>query len=343
MFCHDIGIDLGTCNTLVYVKGEGITICEPSVVAISKRTNTVLLKGEAVGERAKRMVGRTPANIVAVRPLKDGVIADFDVTEAMLHYFIHKVHRSAWARPRVVISVPSGITGVERRAVKEAAKRAGADKVFLVEEPKLAAIGCGLPIAEPIGSMIIDIGGGTTEVAVISMADMVHCESLRVAGDELDEAIANYMKRHHNLVIGETTAEQIKLRIGSAYPLEEELEMEVMGRDQVRGLPRAVTVKSEEIREAIKEPVDAIVGAVLNALEKTPPELAGDIYTRGITMAGGGALLRGLDRLIEKETRGIPVRVADDPLRAVARGTGLVLEDIDNLGRALEGEDDDLD
>ncbi len=343
LFSHDMGIDLGTCNTLVYVKGEGITLCEPSVVAVRKGTNRVLLKGEAVGERAKRMVGRTPANIVAIRPLKDGVIADFDITEAMLTYFIRKVHnQSAWVHPRVVISVPSGITEVERRAVRNAAERAGAREVFLVEEPKAAAIGVGLPIAEPTGSMIVDIGGGTTEVAVISMADMVHCESLRTAGDEMDEAIATYMKRQHNLVVGETTAERIKIELGSAYPLDEELSLEVMGRDQVRGLPRAVKIRSEDIREALKEPVDAIVGAVLNALEHTPPELAADIYSRGIMLAGGGALLRGLDRLLNKETRGIPTHVADDPLRAIARGTGMVLEDIDRLWPALQSEQDEL-
>jgi len=343
LFSHDIGIDLGTCNTLVYVKGEGITLCEPSVVAVRKGTNRVLLKGEAVGERAKRMVGRTPANIVAIRPLKDGVIADFDITEAMLTYFIRKVHNhNAWVHPRVVISVPSGITEVERRAVRNAAERAGAREVFLIEEPKAAAIGVGLPIAEPTGSMIVDIGGGTTEVAVISMADMVHCESLRIAGDEMDEAIMSYMKRQHNLVVGEITAERIKIELGSASPLDEEITMEVMGRDQVKGLPRAVTIRSEDIREALKEPVDAIVGAVLNALENTPPELAADIYARGIMLAGGGALLRNLDRLIHKETRGIPVHVAADPLRAVARGTGMVLENIDMLRPALRGDEEDF-
>ncbi len=343
LFSHDMGIDLGTCNTLVYVKGEGITLCEPSVVAVRKGTNRVLLGGEAVGERAKKMVGRTPANIVAIRPLKDGVIADFDITEAMLTYFIRKVHnQNAWVRPRVVISVPSGITEVERRAVRNAAERSGARDVFLIEEPKAAAIGVGLPIAEPTGSMIVDIGGGTTEVAVISMADMVHCESLRIAGDEMDDAITTYMKRQHNLVVGETTAEKIKIELGSAAPLDEELTLEVMGRDQVKGLPRAVTIRSEDIREALKEPVDAIVTAVLNALERTPPELAADIYTRGIMLAGGGALLRGLDKLLHKETRGIPVHVADDPLRAVARGTGMVLEDIDRLWPALRSDQEEL-
>jgi rod shape-determining protein MreB len=338
LFSHDIGIDLGTCNTLVYVRGEGITLCEPSVVAVSKKDNRVLLNGQAVGERAKKMVGRTPANIVAIRPMKDGVIADFEITEAMLSYFIHKVHNQStwWVCPRVVISVPSGITEVEQRAVINSAERAGARKVYLIEEPMAAAIGVGLPIDEPIGSMIVDIGGGTTEVAVISMMGMVVCKSLRIAGDELDEAIGAYIKRQHNLVIGDTTAEKIKIGIGSAAPLDEELSMEVMGRDQVKGLPRAITIRSEEVREAMKEPIDAIVAAVLEALERTPPELAGDIYTNGIVLAGGGALLRGLDRLISKETRGIPVHVADDPLRAVARGCGMFIEGIEDYAQYLD-------
>lgn len=343
LFSHDMGIDLGTCNTLVYVRGQGITLYEPSVVAISKRTNKVLLNGQAVGDRAKKMVGRTPGNIVAVRPLKDGVIADFEMTEAMLSYFIRKVHNfSSWVHPRIVISVPSGITEVEQRAVKISAERAGARRVWLIEEPMAAAIGVGLPIDEPVGNMIVDIGGGTTEVAVISMMGMVYCRSIRIAGDELDEAISTYMKRQHNLVVGETTAEKIKLEIGSAAPLEEELSMQVMGRDQIKGLPRSVTIRSEEIREAMKEPIDQIISAVLETLENTPPELAGDIYTNGITLAGGGALLRGLDRLIQKETRGIPVHIPEDPLRAVARGTGLFIEGIEDYGRYLESYYNDM-
>jgi rod shape-determining protein MreB and related proteins len=341
LFSHDMGIDLGTCNTLVYVRGEGIVLSEPSVVAVQRGTNRVLLQGQAVGERAKRMVGRTPSNIVAVRPVKNGVIADFEITEAMLSYFIQRVHNyHSWVHPRIVISVPSGITEVEKRAVKIAAERAGARRVYPIEEPMVAAMGVELPIDEPTGSMIVDIGGGTTEVAVISMFGMVVSQSLRTAGDAVDEAIVNHLKRQHNLVIGEPTAERIKLEIGSAFALEEELSCEVMGRDQVRGLPRSVTVRSEDIREAIKEPLDAIVGTVLSTLEATPPELAGDIYARGIVLAGGGALLRGIDKLISKETR-IPVYVADDPLRAVVRGTGLVLED-DEILHALDSRNSEL-
>lgn len=339
LFSHDMGIDLGTCNTLVYVRGQGVVLCEPSVVAVWRGTNEVLNNGQAVGIRAKKMVGRTPGNIVAVRPLKDGVIADFEITEAMLSYFIRKVHNHhSWVRPRVVISVPSGITEVEKKAVHISAERAGARKVYIIEEPIAAAIGVGMPIDEPVGNMIVDIGGGTTEVAIISMLGMVGFESLRIAGDELDEAIINYMKRQHNLVIGESTAERIKIEVGSAYALEEELTTEVMGRDQVKGLPRSLTIRSEEIREAIKEPIDQIVTSVLNTLESAPPDLAGDIYTRGIFLAGGGAMLRGLDKLITKETRGIPVHIPEDPLRAVVRGTGIFLEEIDQLGPALESQ-----
>ncbi len=337
LFSHDMGIDLGTCNTLVYVKGKGISLSEPSVVAVWKGTNNIVGNGTAVGERAKKMVGRTPGNIVAVRPLKAGVIADFQITKAMLAYFINQVHNHSYlSRPRMAISVPSGITEVENRAVKESAIRAGAREVFLIEEPMAAAMGVGLPINEPTGNMIVDIGGGTTEVAVISMMGMVEASSLRVAGDDLDEAIINYLKRQHNLVVGEATAERVKIDIGSAAPLDEELTTEIMGRDQVKGLPRSIKLRSEEIREALKEPVEQIVTTVLNCLEKTPPELAGDIYSRGIVLAGGGALLRGLDRLIAKETRGIPVHVAEDPLRAVVRGTGVFLEEIDSLGAGLD-------
>lgn len=341
-FSHDMGIDLGTCNTLVYIRGEGIVLNEPSVVAVSKKDRRVLLKGQAVGERAKRMVGRTPGNFMAIRPIKDGVIADFEMTEAMLKYFIGKVHNfSSWAKPRVVISVPSGITEVEKRAVRESAENAKARKVWIITEPMAAAIGIGLPIDEPIGNMLVDIGGGTTEVAVISMMGMVHSKSIRTAGDEMDEAIMNYLRRQYNFIVGEATAERIKIAVGSAYPLEQEKTVEVMGRDQVKGLPRSITVRSEEIREALKEPLDQIVGAVIETLENTPPELAGDIYANGIAMAGGGALLRGIDRLINKETRGIPVHVAEDPLKAVARGTGLFIEGIEDFEEFLDSGEDE--
>lgn len=337
LFSHDMGIDLGTCNTLVYVCGKGIALSEPSVVAVWKGTTDVLNYGQAVGDKAKKMVGRTPGNIVAIRPLKDGVIADYKITEAMLKYFIQQVHNHhSWVRPRVAISVPSGITEVEKQAVTISALGAGARKVYTIEEPMAAAIGSNMPIDEPVGNMIVDIGGGTTEVAIISMMGMVEYESLKIAGDKLDEAIINYMKRQHSLVIGEATAERIKIEVASAFPLEQELSCEVMGRDQVKGLPRSITIRSEEVREAIKEPIDQIINSILNTLEAAPPDLAGDIYTRGIYLAGGGALVRGLDKLITKETRGIPVHIADDPLRAVVRGTGLFIEDIDHFGPALE-------
>src|ERR687892_1277975 len=294
----DIGIDLGTANTLVYVKDQGIVLREPSVVAVQAGTNRVL----AVGDEAKRMLGRTPANIVAVRPLKDGVIADFEVTEAMLRHFITKVHnRRVRVRPRVVIAVPSGITEVEKRAVRESATHAGAREVYLIEEPMAAAIGVGLPVQDPAGNMIIDIGGGTTEVALISLSGIVFSRSVRVAGDELDEAIVQYMKRAYNLMIGERTAEEIKIRIGSAYPLEQELTMEVKGRDLSAGLPKTLTVRSEEIREALKEPLTSILESVRITLERCPPELSADLVDRGIVMAGGGSLLRGIDRLVAEE------------------------------------------
>ncbi len=339
MISKDMGIDLGTCNTLVSVRGEGIVLSEPSVVAVRKGTHMVLLDGNAVGETAKQMLGKTPGSITAIRPLKDGVIADFEITEAMLSYFIRKVHGRSWAnRPRVVIAIPSGITAVEKRAVKHSALRAGArpGNVFTIEEPMAAAIGVGLPVTEPIANMIVDIGGGTTEVAVISLGGIVTSQSIRVAGDEMDEAIIDHMKRTYNLLIGEATAEKIKIEIGSAYPLDEEKVKDVKGRDLIAGLPRVATVQSEEIREALKEPVDAIVGAVKMCLERTAPELAADLIDRGITMCGGGALLRGLDRVVAKET-GLPVHVADDPLTAVARGTGDVLEQIAKLRGTLEG------
>ena len=321
---NDIGIDLGTATTLVYVKGEGIVLREPSVVAVERGTSNVL----AVGEEAKRMLGRTPGNIIAIRPMKDGVITDFEITEAMLRHFINKVRRRRFqVRPRIVIAIPSGITEVEKRAVKESAERAGAKQVFLIEEPIAAAIGVGLPIQEPVGNMIIDIGGGTTEMAVISLAGTVFSKSIRIGGDEMDEAIIEYLKKTYNLLVGERTAEEIKIKIGSAYPLEEEMTMEVRGRDLVAGLPKTVTVTSEEIREALQEPVRAIVEITKISLERTPPELAADLIEHGIVMAGGGSLLKGLDKLISEET-GLPVFVADDPLTAVANGTGKVLNEI---------------
>jgi len=326
LFSNDIGIDLGTANTLVYVRDHGIVLREPSVVAVQAGTNKVL----SVGDEAKRMLGRTPANIVAVRPLKDGVIADFEVTEAMLRHFIRKAHgRRGFFRPhpRVVIAVPSGITEVEKRAVKESALRAGAREVHLIEEPMAAAIGCGLPVQEAAGNMIVDIGGGTTEVALISLAGIVFSRSVRVAGDELDEAIMQYMKRAYNLMIGERTAEEIKIKIGSAYPMETETTMEVKGRDLVAGLPKTLTITSQEVREALLEPISTIVESVRVTLERCPPELSADLVDRGLVLAGGGALLRGLDKLLSEET-GLPVHVAEDPLSAVAEGTGRALQEI---------------
>jgi rod shape-determining protein MreB len=322
-FSRNMGIDLGTANTLVHVTGKGILIREPSVVALDINSHTVL----EVGEEAKRMLGRTPGHIIAIRPLKDGVIADFDQTEKMLRYFISKVNRRrAWDRPQVVVGIPSGVTEVERRAVLDATKKAGAGYAFLIEEPMAAAIGAGLPVAEPTGSMIVDIGGGTTEVAVISLSGIVTSRSIRVAGDEIDEAIGNYIRRQYNLTIGDRTAEESKLAIGSAYPLAQELSMTVRGRDLISGLPRAAQITSEEIREAIAEPVGEIVEAVKLALEATPPELAADIMDQGIVLAGGGALLRGLDQLIAAETA-MPVHIAPDPLSCVALGAGAVLEE----------------
>ncbi|MEW6101441.1 MAG: rod shape-determining protein [Candidatus Omnitrophota bacterium] len=324
LLSNDIGIDLGTASTLVYVKGEGIVISEPSVVAIERSTSRVL----AVGSEAKRMLGRTPGNIVAIRPMKDGVITDFEITEAMLRYFIRKVRKGRFQlTPRIVIAIPSGITEVERRAVKESAERAGAREVFLIEEPIAAAIGVGLPIQEPIGNMIIDIGGGTTEIAVISLAGTVFSKSIRIGGDEMDEAIIEYLKKTYNLMVGERTSEDIKIKIGSAYPLDEEMSLEVKGRDLVSGLPKIVTITSEEIRESLQEPLRAILEIAKISLERTPPELAADLIDHGIVMAGGGSLLRGLDKLISEET-GLPVHVAEDPLTAVANGTGKVLDEI---------------
>ena len=321
---NDIGIDLGTATTLVYVKGEGVVLREPSVVAVRRGTSHVL----AVGEEAKRMLGRTPGNIVAIRPMKDGVITDFEITEAMLRHFIKKVSRRRFqVQPRIVIAIPSGITEVEKRAVKEAAERAGARDVILIEEPVAAAIGVGLPIQEPIGNMIIDIGGGTTEIAVISLKGIVFSKSIRIGGDEMDEAVIEYLKKTYNLLVGERTSEDIKIKIGSAYPLEEEMTLEVKGRDLIAGLPKTVTITSEEIREALQEPIRAILEITKMSLERTPPELAADLIDQGIVMAGGGALLRGLDKLIAEET-GLPVHVADDPLTAVVNGTGKYLNEI---------------
>ena len=330
-FSNDIGIDLGTATTLVYVKGKGIVLCEPSVVAVERGTSHVL----AVGEEAKRMLGRTPGNIIAIRPMRDGVITDFEVTEAMLRHFIRKVrHRRFQIRPRIVIAIPSGITEVERRAVKESAERAGARDVFLIEEPIAAAIGVGLPIQEPVGNMIIDIGGGTTEIAVISLAGIVFSKSIRIGGDEMDEAIIEYLKKTYNLMVGERTAEDIKIKIGSAYPLEDEMSLEVKGRDLIAGLPKAVTITSEEIRESLQEPLRAILEVTKMSLERTPPELAADLIDHGIVIAGGGALLNGLDKFISEET-GLPVHIAEDPIIAVANGTGKVLNEIKYLKKVM--------
>jgi len=328
----DIGIDLGTANTLVYVKDQGIVLREPSVVAVQAGTNKVL----AVGDEAKRMLGRTPANIVAVRPLKDGVIADFEVTEAMLRHFITKVHgRRMRARPRVVIAVPSGITEVEKRAVRESATHAGAREVYLIEEPMAAAIGVGLPVQDPAGNMIIDIGGGTTEVALISLSGIVFSRS--VAGDELDEAIVQYMKRAYNLMVGERTAEEIKIKIGSAYPTDKETSVEVKGRDLVAGLPKTLQITSQEVREALLEPISTIVDSVRITLERCPPELSADLVDRGLVLAGGGALLRGFDKLLSEET-GLPVHVAEDPLSAVAEGTGKCLNELKFLRQVASAD-----
>jgi rod shape-determining protein MreB len=331
LFSNDMGIDLGTATTLVYVKGEGVVLCEPSVVAIEKDTNRVV----AVGDEAKKMLGRTPGNIAAIRPMKDGVISDFEITEAMLKYFIKKVHRRrVLVRPAMVIAIPSGITEVEKRAVRDSAERAGVRHVDLIEEPKAAAVGVGLPVEEAAGNMIIDIGGGTTEFAVISLGGLVYSKSIRIAGDEMDAAVMEYLRKTYNLLIGERTAEEIKIRIGSAYPLEEELTMDVRGRDLIAGLPKTITVTSEEVREALQIPVQSIVDASKVTLENTPPELASDLIDRGIVMAGGGSLLRGMDKRISEET-GLPVHVADDPLTAVVLGTGQTLNMPARLRRRL--------
>ena len=332
-FSNDLAIDLGTANTLVYVKGKGIVLSEPSVVAVrkSERGNNRVL---AVGREAKMMLGRTPGNIVAIRPMKDGVIADFEITEAMLRHFIRKVHnRRSLIRPRIIICVPSGITPVEKRAVRESAESAGAREVYLIEEPMAAAIGAGLPITEPICNMVVDIGGGTSEVAVISLAGIVYSKSVRVGGDKMDEAILQYIKRTYNLLIGERTAEIIKTTIGNAYPGEPE-SMDVKGRDLVTGIPKIINVNSDEVRQAIQEQIDTIVAAVKTALEQTPPELAADIVDRGIYLTGGGALLKGLDELLKQET-GLPIKIADDPLATVVLGSGRALDNLNILKEVM--------
>lgn len=325
IFSNDLAIDLGTATTLIYVKGRGIVSCEPSVVAVQRdpRGGKKVL---AVGKEAKEMLGRTPGSIQAVRPLRDGVIADFEITEAMLRYFINKAHnRSTLVRPRIIICVPFGITEVEKRAVKESAEGAGAREVYLIEEPMAAAIGAGLPITEPSGNMVVDIGGGTTEVAVISLAGIVYSQSVRVGGDKMDDAIVAYMKRKYNLLIGEQTAEKVKCQVGNAYMLDDVLTLEVRGRDLVAGVPRTVVVNSDEIRDALAEPINAITEAVRTALERTPPELSADIVDKGIVLTGGGALLRNLDVLLREET-GLPVMVCDDPISAVVLGCGKCLD-----------------
>jgi rod shape-determining protein MreB len=328
---RDMAVDLGTANTLVYVRGRGIVLNEPSVVAV----NTLDGRALAVGSEAKRMIGRTPSHIQAIRPLKDGVIADFDICEKMLRYFIQKVHQRRWARPRMVICVPSGITGVEQRAVQEAAEQAGARRpAFIIEEPMAAAIGAGLPVHEPAGNMIVDIGGGTTEVAVISLGGVVTSQSVRVGGDELDEAVIAYIKKEYSLALGERTAEEIKISLGSAWPLDPEFYAEVRGRDLVSGLPKTIVVSTAEIRDAIEEPVTAIVDTVKTSLDQTPPELAADIMENGIFLAGGGALLHGLDARLNAET-GMPIRIARNPLHCVVLGSGHCLEEFDALRQVL--------
>ena len=327
MFSSDLAVDLGTANTLIYVKGRGVVSSEPSVVAINSGTKEIL----AIGQEAKNMLGRTPANIIAVRPMKDGVIADYDTTEKMIRYFILKVHnRRALVRPRMVICIPSGVTQVEKRAVKDSAIQAGAREVYLIEEPMAAAIGAGLPIQEPSGNMVVDIGGGTTEVAVISLSGIVYANSVRVGGDEMDDNIVNYIKRQYNLLIGTATAEDLKIKLGSAFPLENEIKTEIKGRDLVTGIPKTIEISDSEIREALKESITKIVDAVRIALEQTPPELSADIVDRGIVLTGGGALLKNLDKRLSHET-GLPIIVSDDPLKAVVLGSSKVLDDIDLL------------
>ena len=328
---QDMAIDLGTANTLVYVRNRGVVLNEPSVVAIDTRTSKAL----AVGMDAKRMIGRTPEYVKAIRPLRDGVIADFDITERMLRYFIQKVHRRRWAKPRIVICVPSGITGVERRAVEEAAYHAGARRAYTIEEPMAAAIGCGLPVHEPLGSMVVDIGGGTTEVAVISLGGVVAKKSVRVGGDEMDERIVDWVRKAHNLALGDRTAEQIKMTIGSAYPYKDEPAVEVRGRDYESGLPKTIYLSSEEVRAALEEPVSSIVDAVTQTLDHTPPELAADLLDSGIVLTGGGALLKSLDHRLNYETH-MPVVVAERPLQSVVIGSGKCLEEFEVLNSVLD-------
>jgi rod shape-determining protein MreB len=331
---RDMAVDLGTANTLVYVRGRGVVLNEPSVVAINQTSGGIL----AVGLEAKKMIGRTPGNIVAIRPLKDGVIADFDTTERMLRYFIQKVHkRRHLAKPRIVVCVPSGITGVEQRAVKDAGYAAGARKVYIIEEPMAAAIGSGLPVHEPTGNMVVDIGGGTTEVAVISLGGIVTAQSIRIGGDELDNAIIQYVKKEYSLLLGERTAEEIKMAIGSAFPIPDEPHAEIRGRDLVSGLPKTIVVSAEEIRKALEEPVNQIVDAVKTTLDKCPPELSGDIMDRGIVLTGGGALLKGLDERLKHET-GMPILIADNPLDSVALGSGKCVEEFEALQQVLISE-----
>jgi rod shape-determining protein MreB len=326
---RDMAVDLGTANTLVYVRGRGIVLSEPSVVAVDSRNGDV----HAVGLEAKRMLGRTPGTISAIRPLKDGVIADFDVTEQMLRHFIQKVHQNRFAHPRVVVCVPSGVTGVEKRAVEEACLSAGARQAYLIEEPMAAAIGAGLPVAEPMGSMVVDVGGGTSEVAVISLGGIVVSQSIRVGGDEMDDAIVNYCKHTHKLLIGQQTAEEVKLELGSAAPLPEEITTEIRGRDMVSGLPKTIMLRSEEVRGALEEPIGQIMGAVKDTLDRTPPELAGDIMDRGITLAGGGALLQGLEQRLRDECQ-MPAQIAESPLTCVAVGSGRSLEEFEAMHKA---------
>jgi rod shape-determining protein MreB and related proteins len=334
-FSNDLAIDLGTANTLVYVKGKGIVLSEPSVVAVRKNDRDHRTRVLAVGRDAKMMLGRTPGNIVAIRPMKDGVIADFEITEAMLRHFIRKVHnRRSLIRPRIIICVPSGITPVEKRAVRESAESAGAREVYLIEEPMAAAIGAGLPITEPICNMVVDIGGGTSEVAVISLAGIVYAKSVRMGGDKMDEAILQYIKRTYNLLIGERTSEIIKTTIGNAYPGSEVESMDVKGRDLVTGIPKIINVNSDEVRQAIQEQIDTIVAAVKGALEQTPPELAADIVDRGIYLTGGGALLKNLDILLHQET-GLPIKIADDPLSTVVMGSGKALDNLNILKEVM--------
>jgi rod shape-determining protein MreB len=328
---RDMAVDLGTANTLVYVRGRGIVLSEPSVVAIDQRTGDI----HAVGVEAKRMLGRTPGTITAIRPLKDGVIADFDVTEQMLRHFIHKANGNRFAHPRVIVCVPSGVTGVEKRAVEEATLSAGARQAYLIEEPMAAAIGAGLPVSDPTGSMIVDIGGGTTEVAVISLGGIVVSQSIRVGGDEMDEAIMNHLRKEYKLLIGQQTAEEVKLEIGSAWPLPEELQAEVRGRDMLTGLPKTVVLGSEDVRRALDEPVSQIIDAIRGTLDKTPPELSADIMDRGIVLAGGGALLTGLDQRLRSETH-MPVHVAESPLTCVAVGSGRSLEEFEAIHRSAK-------